>query len=102
MFENCMDLVNAPELPATTLADYCYNQMFYNCRSLVNGPELPATKLADYCYAYMFYECTSLKNVTMPDSLITTESYPAIGSRAFYNCNNIIYGYFYQSPVTTS
>lgn len=34
MFENCTSLTTAPELPATTLADYCYNRMFKGCSSL--------------------------------------------------------------------
>lgn len=53
-------LTQAPELPATTLADNCYSGMFSGCTSLVQAPELPATTLADYCYASMFQYCTSL------------------------------------------
>ena len=34
MFSGCTSLVNAPELPATTLISYCYSQMFYNCKAL--------------------------------------------------------------------
>ena len=62
MFNGCTSLVNAPELPATTLAIYCCQYMFNDCTSLVNAPELPATTLADYCYQYMFNGCTSLVN----------------------------------------
>ena len=42
-------VVNAQNLvlPATTLADYCYNSMFSGCRSLTTAPELPATTLAN-------------------------------------------------------
>ena len=28
----------------------CYTNMFDNCTSLTTAPELPATTLADYCY----------------------------------------------------
>ena len=31
MFSGCTSLVNAPELPATTLSESCYNSMFYGC-----------------------------------------------------------------------
>ena len=53
-------MTQAPELPATTLADYCYNSTFYGCTSLTQAPALPATTLASSCYYYMFNNCTSL------------------------------------------
>ena len=65
MFRNCTSLVNAPALPATTLAEYCYGSMFYDCEKLTEAPELPATTLTDNCYNQMFYECTSLNKITM-------------------------------------
>ena len=34
MFEKCTGLIEAPELPATNLAEYCYSNMFYNCTTL--------------------------------------------------------------------
>ena len=70
MFNGCKSLINAPALPATTLARNCYNYMFQNCTSLVNAPALPATTLAQYCYSYMFNSCTSL--VTAPVLPATT------------------------------
>lgn len=60
LFDSCGSLINAPELPATTLAPYCYTWMFYECGSLTTAPELPATKLAEHCYEAMFNGCTSL------------------------------------------
>ena len=65
MFANCSSLTNAPELPATTLAPYCYYSMFDNCKSLTTAPELPATTLADGCYYSMFKKCTALKRIKM-------------------------------------
>ena len=50
MFSNCTSLTSAPSLPATTLADYCYEDMFYGCTSLTTAPSLPATTLATNCY----------------------------------------------------
>ena len=61
MFYNCTSLVTAPELPATTLANECYERMFYKCTSLVNAPVLPATTLSVYCYNEMFTQCKSLE-----------------------------------------
>lgn len=62
MFYDCRSLTTAPVLPATTLAQYCYNNMFNSCPSLTAAPSLPATTLTDYCYANMFYGCTSLSS----------------------------------------
>ena len=61
MFSGCTGLAQAPALPATTLANYCYENMFKRCAALTQIPALPATTLANYCYRYMFDSCTSLK-----------------------------------------
>ena len=76
MFSGCSNLLEAPELPAETLAENCYSNMFYDCTSLTSAPKLPATKLADYCYSYMFSHCTNLSTVTMlaPSDQITGTS----------------------------
>ena len=34
MFQNCTSLTTAPELPATTLVQYCYQYMFGGCSNL--------------------------------------------------------------------
>lgn len=60
MFSGCRSLTTAPKLPATTLADSCYRDMFNVCTSLTSAPELPATSLANSCYNSMFNGCTSL------------------------------------------
>ena len=60
MFDSCASLIQAPELPATTLASNCYNSMFSGCTSLTKAPELPATTLANYCYRFMFNSCANL------------------------------------------
>ena len=67
LFNGNAKIINHPtkklELPATTLADECYNGMFCLCTSLTTAPALPATTLADGCYAFMFQGCTSLNCV---------------------------------------
>lgn len=60
MFSGCTSLATAPALPATTLAEGCYDDMFYDCTSLTTAPELPAMTLAESCYQSMFRGCTSL------------------------------------------
>ena len=70
MFSGCTSLVSAPELPSTTLAESCYEGMFSGCTSLVSAPELPSTTLAESCYEGMFSGCTSL--VSAPELPSTT------------------------------
>lgn len=60
LFDGCDGLIQAPELPATQLADSCYYFMFYFCTNLKKAPELPATELKEYCYAGMFACCRIL------------------------------------------
>ena len=59
-FENETNLISAKALilPATALAESCYNSMFYGCTGLTEAPALPATALAEEFYSSMFYGCT--------------------------------------------
>ena len=70
MFDHCTRMSRAPALPATKLAQACYHRMFSDCTNLTTAPALPATTLANYCYQEMFYRCTSL--TTAPDLPATT------------------------------
>lgn len=74
MFEGCTNLTTAPKLPAETLAEQCYEGMFMNCSNLTSAPELPAETLAINCYLNMFWGCTKLSTVTMlaPSDKITS------------------------------
>lgn len=66
MFENCSELISAPELPATILSTYCYGYMFLNCTSLTIPPVLPSPKMvAANAYEGMFSGCSSLNNITL-------------------------------------
>ena len=87
LFKDCIALVNAPELPATTLSDRCYQYMFENCTALVNAPELPATTLSDRCYNNMFHSCTSL--ITAP-SLPITSLVSGCYSGMFSACTSLV------------
>ena len=86
MFSNCSSLTTAPELPAATLTNDCYNYMFSDCSSLTTTPELPATVLAMYCYAGMFYGCSSL--TTAPE-LPATALAEGCYSEMFQNCSKL-------------
>ena len=58
----------------TQNARFCY--LFYDCRVLTSAPELPATTLAESCYQGMFSGCVKLSSVTMlaPSDQITSAS----------------------------
>ena len=87
MFYNCTSLVTAPELPATTLANECYERMFYKCTSLVNAPVLPATTLSEYCYNEMFTQCKSLKTApALPATTLANSCY----MQMFENCTSLV------------
>ena len=86
MFDGCTSLTAAPELKATTLANNCYNSMFYDCTSLTAAPELPATTLADFCYYNMFYGCISL---TAAPKLPAIELAKDCYNNMFCNCTSL-------------
>ena len=70
LFRDCASLTNAPELPATTLAEGCYSYMFWNCDGLTAAPELPALTLAKDCYQGILRDCDGL--TTAPELPATT------------------------------
>ena len=74
-------------LPATTLADHCYENMFSQCTKLTKVPVLPATTLAKSCYFGMFKKCTNLKNApALPSTTLTESCYEEM----FSSCTNLI------------
>jgi hypothetical protein len=86
MFYGCASLTTAPQLPATTLAEWCYTLMFNFCTSLTTPPQLPATTLAGWCYSLMFSHCTSLTTLpALPASTLEANCY----SWMFQNSSNI-------------
>ena len=86
LFDNCRVLTSAPELPATTLANYCYYGMFYNCTNLTSAPVLPATTLANRCYYNMFRECTNLTSAPeLPATTLANSCYSCM----FNSCKKL-------------
>lgn len=86
LFNGCK-ITNAPELPATTLDDYCYAGMFDWCKSLTTAPELPATTLAIACYSTMFSSCSSLTKA--PSVLPATTLVRACYNFMFGGCSSL-------------
>ena len=85
LFSNNTYLVDASNLllPATTLADYCYQNMFYCCTLLTAAPALPATTLTECCYYQMFRGCTALTAApALPATTLAVNCYYNI----FYGC----------------
>ncbi len=88
LFRNDTHLKNAEdlELPATTLANYCYQYMFYGCTALATAPALPAITLTQNCYQYMFQNCTALTTApVLPATTLATECY----SNMFKGCTSL-------------
>ena len=86
MFSGCKALVTPPALPATKLENSCYSSMFRSCSSMVTPPALPATELKDNCYNDMFDNCTSLE--TTP-RLPATELKHGCYNAMFYHCTSL-------------
>ncbi len=86
MFRGCTGLTSAPALPATTLLANCYYGMFYDCIGLTSAPELAATTLAESCYFGMFYGCTGLTSApSLPAETLATACYAGM----FYGCTGL-------------
>jgi hypothetical protein len=86
LFENCTVLKTAPTLPATILAEHCYQGMFHGCAVLTNVPELPADSMTQNCYTRMFQECTSLTSIpSLPATKLANQCY----WRMFRGCTSI-------------
>lgn len=86
MFYECTSLTQAPKLPGIFLSYSCYQKMFYGCSSLTSAPELPATTLKDYCYCSMFRGCSSLPQA--PELPATSLAYGCYWSM-FTGCTSL-------------
>ena len=86
LFDGCRVLTSAPELPATSLAEYCYRGMFHGCTNLTSAPVLPATTLAYGCYSSMFHGCT---NLTSAPKLSAEKLADACYGNMFCNCKKL-------------
>ena len=87
LFDGCQGMTRAPELPATTLADWCYCMMFAGT-GITTAPALPATTLAEACYSDMFMNCTRLTAAPdLPAATLAVGCY----SSMFTGCTSLNY-----------
>lgn len=87
LFYQCTGLTTAPELPATTITNYCYQEMFRGT-SIVIAPELPATTANEGCYQSMFSQCPSLTDA--PSELPATTLQYRCYQSMFYECSSLV------------
>ena len=86
LFSGCTSLTSAPDLPAITLAEYCYSAMFYGCTSLTSAPTLPAATLVEHCYSSMFNGCSNL--ISAPELPAVTLAEMCYGAM-FMGCTSL-------------
>lgn len=96
MFRNCTGLTTPPQLPSTSLANHCYEEMFSGCTSLTTAPDLPASTLYLECYRSMFKDCTSLTRIKCLARNFATDS------TTDWVDNVGLYGTFVKSSVMNS
>jgi hypothetical protein len=82
MFKSCGNiLTTAPELPATTLANYCYYCMFYTCYRIKNIKMLATDISASNCLTNWVYSVsntgTFIKNPSMTSLPIGPNGIPS-------------------------
>ena len=86
MFSGCTGLTSAPALPAEKLAKSCYQSMFSGCESLTSVPALPADQLTESCYSSMFYGC---KGLTSAPALPATTLAESCYKQMFGSCTGL-------------
>ena len=86
MFRSCSSLKTVPQgfLPATTLAEYCYQNMFHST-SIVSAPALPATTLAKGCYQSMFNGAPFVQSPVLAAETLVSNCYQEM----FRNCKSL-------------
>ena len=84
LFNGCISLVTAPELPATGLTDNCYDNTLRNT-GITEAPELPATTLAPYCYSYMLGNTPIRKMPRLPATYVPNYAYQYM----LYQCESL-------------
>lgn len=100
-FNGCENLTTVPTtLPAMTLQTYCYRGMFQNCYALQTAPQLPATTLTNNCYELTFNNCSGLTQApVLPAITLKSSCYRGL----FKGCSSLNYikAMFTTTPSTT-
>ena len=79
-------VTSSPKLPAMTLRYGCYDAMFWHS-ALKVAPELPATTLDSSCYREMFFGCADL--TTAPTVLPAATLESSCYEEMFYGCTSL-------------
>lgn len=87
MFYGCVNMTEAPALPAKSVTEYCYVAMFSGCKKLKKAPELPAETIGKQSYQSMFQYCESLESApdVLPALKVSEQSYESM----FKNCSKL-------------
>ena len=92
LFDGCTSLTTPPSsLPATTLANYCYQFMFNGCTSLTTAPSISATSVPESAFSNMFNNCSSL--TTAPDLKQVTSVGTSGMQNMYYRCSRLTTAY---------
>lgn len=89
MFEDCIALETAPEIPATESRTQGLYSMFSGCEALERGPQLYLTTLHSRCCQYMFSGCSLLSEAT--SSLPATDADDSCYSGMFSGCASLMF-----------
>ena len=88
MFSGCYSLTQAPALPATTLASYCYNYMFSDCSSLTQAPEIKNYTPNLYAYEEMLTDSLGKLTACTWSDLTISEAESMILNEAIFGYGN--------------
>lgn len=92
------NIIKAPQLPAMSLKDNCYDSLFQECTKLIVPPLLPATTLFTACYRDMFSGCTSLSAIPLIPAMTLA---PSCCYRMFDSCASLTILPYYAFPAMT-
>ena len=67
--ENLLDYQTVKNGGHPAMAENCFRALFSDCSQLIQAPQLPFTTLTNFCYERMFYNCTSLTEIVIPNSV---------------------------------
>ena len=86
MFDNCHSLTTAPELPATTLVNGCYQRMFDSCRNLNYIKSLATTGIST---SSLQYWCHNVQNVSGTFVKDANATWPTADTSGVYGGNGV-------------
>lgn len=90
MFAGCTSLVSAPKLPATTLAESCYDNMFNGCEKLSSVTMLaPSDQIKDISYSFnSWLDGAGTSAATRTLKVKNADAYNALAKNKYYLPSN--------------